>query len=721
MPARALGPSHMSIVCRLFLITVIFGLAVGLPTAASGPSFWTVTTAADLLKGTSEGVYVSLGGVVTPGPALDNRMASTPAQVWSLARAADGTLWGGTGGDGRVVRIRPGQTSEETAFDAPEANVFAVAVSGSRVYAASSPDGKVYVIEGNAEARVFFDPTESYIWALATDSAGRLWVGAGNPAVIYRVSPDGTSQIVHRPPAAHVVSLAVDGQGRMLAGTESPGRLYRFDNDDRPFVMLDTGQVELRAITTTNDGVVFAAGLSKGDESSGGETTSVAITLAATATTGAQAAGSAPARRSVIYRIEPNGSWEEIWTTSDAVYDLAAQSDGGVLVATGPDGRLYKISADLDVFLFTGVDARQITRFASAPGTDLTSFATANPGRVMTVATGQQATARYLSSVLDTKSVSTWGSLRWDATGGVELYTRSGNTERPDDSWSDWSGPYRQAGGESVTSPPARFVQWRAVLTRAEKVPAPTLTSVTLAYLPRNNRPVVTEVTTYPPGVVFHRSFVNDDSAIAGLDQASIEALRPPGETPPSPPSLSRRMVQKGLQTLTWRAEDADDDQLAYAVQYRADGETTWRDVATDVTGTILVWDTTTVPDGRYMVRVRASDSPTNAGDRALVGSRESGPIDVDNTPPLLDVTVAGTGSSRQLIVIARDAQSSIERVEYSVGSGRWDDAVPVDGLSDSLEERYEIAVPAGVEAADIMIRATDRLQNVTVRPAAAR
>ena len=95
-------------------------------------------------------------------------------------------------------------------FDADEANIFAVAIAGTRVYFASSPDGRVYVIDGAAPARVFFDPSEKYIWALAVDDAGRLWIGAGSPAVVYRVDRDGTGKPVYRPPAGHVVALARD-------------------------------------------------------------------------------------------------------------------------------------------------------------------------------------------------------------------------------------------------------------------------------------------------------------------------------------------------------------------------------------------------------------------------------------------------------------------------------------------------------------------------------
>lgn len=225
---------------RRLLLSLSFVGLLGAAAGAAGPAFWTVATAADFLKGTSDGVIVSLEGVLSAGPALTNRLTTSPAQIWSVAEGGDGTLWAGTGGDGRVVRLRQGQP-EETVFDAEESNIFAVAVSGQRVYAASSPDGRVYVIEGGAAARPFFDPEEKYIWALAVDATGRLWIGAGNPAVIYRVDANGTGRAIYRPAAGHVVALTRDAQGRMLVGTESPGRLYRIGADDRAFAMLDTG------------------------------------------------------------------------------------------------------------------------------------------------------------------------------------------------------------------------------------------------------------------------------------------------------------------------------------------------------------------------------------------------------------------------------------------------------------------------------------------------
>jgi hypothetical protein len=699
---------------RGVLLTMLIGLGAA-PTRASGPTFWTVATAAEFLKGTSDGVSISSQGILSVGPLLTNRLTSTAPQVWSLVEGADGTVWAGTGGDGRVIRIRPGQ-AEETIFDSDEANVFAVAVSGNRVYAATSPDGRVYVIDGNGPARPFFDPDEKYIWALTVDASGRLWVGAGSPAAIYRVETSGEGRALYRPPSAHVTVLARDSQGRVLAGTESPGRLYRIGSDDKPFAILDTAMTELRAVSVAGDGVIYAAALNRGDDSaSSADAASAAVTLATPSVTPAPTASAPATRRSLLYRIDATGNWEAVWETSDMIYDVAAQDDGGALVATGPNGRLYRIGRSREVVLVTGVDAKQITRFSGRPATGgrMAAMATANPGRVLAPGGSDQTPATFVSAVRDSRSSASWGLVRWEAAGTVTLFTRSGNTENPDDSWSEWAGPYAARQGEAIKSPAARFVQWKATLARATGATPAQLTSVTVAYLPRNVRPVISSVTVHPPGVVFQRPFSSEEGAIAGLDDLTADARRPPGD-PASPPQPGRRMFQKGLQTLAWKADDADGDRLTYTLQYRREGETAWRDLRTGLLDSLYVWDTTSVADGRYTVRLVASDGTSNSSERALSGERESDPIEVDNTPPQITTEIARQGNDVRIAVRVHDAQSPIQKLEYSVGGGAWQLVYPADGLADAPDERYDIALPAGVDPARVVVRATDQFQNVT-------
>ena len=121
----------------------------------------------------------------------------------------------------------------------------------------------------------------------------------------------------------------------------------------------------------------------------------------------------------------------------------------------------------------------------------------------------------------------------------------------------------------------------------------------------------------------------------ASTANRSIGICRPDGgQHLGTTPSLGRRAYQKGLLTFVWRAEDDNRDDLVYDVLYRREGETTWRMLKDDLTEAILVWDTTSVPNGRYMLRVMASDAPSNAPSTALTGSLESTTFDIDNTPP---------------------------------------------------------------------------------------
>ncbi len=680
---------------------------------ATQPVFWTVASQSEFLKGTPVGVSIDAAGRLVAAPAVTSLHDLAAPQAWSLAVGPDGAWYAGTGGDGRVVRGRG--TDVRTILDVEPSAIHAIAVVGSRVYAASSPDGQVHVIEADGSSRVLFDPAEPHIWALSADGQGRLWVATGHPATIHRVNPDGTATVVYRPPARHVVSLAVDAGGRVFAGTDHPARLYRFDDQDRPFVVLEAGLTELRTIRPTPDGGLFVSALTAAGEP-GSETAltgSVTITVGGVPVATSTSPDTSPAttgRRSVVYRVSAAGLWDPVWETTDAIYDLAVIDDTSVYAATGPDGRVYQLTMDGAALLLTTVDARQVTRLQRDGARTL--LLSANPGRVFALGAAGPTTptaeaGTYTSPVRDGRTFAEWGTMQWEGAGAVTLQTRSGNTEVPDDSWSPWSTPYSEARGAAVASPSARFLQWRATFpTTAPAV----LTSVTVAYLPRNTRPTVTEITVHPAGVVFQRPFSSDEGAIAGLDDLIADARRPPGGDPVPAPSLGRRMFQRGLRTLQWKAEDGDGNRLTYALHYRREGETTWRPLRDGLTSPLYVWDTTAVADGRYFVRITASDELSNTPDRALTGLRESDPVDVDNTPPVITVTITGV----QVDIRVTDGHSGVHRVDYALGGGGWQALRPVDGLADSREERFTLTLPSAEAAATLVIRATDVMQNVT-------
>ncbi len=710
---------------------------------ASAPVFWTVATQSDFLKGEVEHVTVDSDGRVSLGPFIDVLADPAVPVLWTVADAPGGAVYLAGGHDGRVFRATAdGRVS--VVFDADEMDVHALAVApDGGVFVGTSPDGKVYRLRPDGTSSVWFDPDEKYIWALAVDAAGVMYVGTGERGRIYRVGPDGRGALFYETRSTNVVAVAFDREGRLLAGTESPGRVFRIDRDGRGFVLLDAPYREVRALRLDEAGTLYVAALGAraperpaeaGPPSEaarpGAQTPVVTVSTevlgvalaepAASRPPGAERREAAAASQGAVYRIMPDGVWELRWESAeDLPYDLFVDPRGNLLIGTGSGGKIFRVSGEpATVTLLGRADAQQITRWLPDREGHL-RFVTSNPGKLFRLTRDRSRRGTYLSEVRDAQTVAAWGTIRWRATGGgrVELSTRSGNTATPDATWSDWSAPYAHAGGSPIASPKARYLQWRAVLTAPERGgDDPVLTSVTVAFLPRNLRPQVTAITIHPPGTIFQRPFpTSDQIEIAGLEVTPVDGrpgqAPPPGGAPGGPP-VGRRLYQKGFQTITWSARDGNDDTLQYDVLYRREGDTAWRALKRGLWDPILVWDTTSVPDGTYSVKVVASDAPTNSPATALAGEAESDVFDIDNTPPRIEVGAwRPTADATVLSFTVRDEQSAVRRVEYSVDADRWRLIYPIDGIADSPVETFELVFDAAGQR--VIIRATDVLNNV--------
>jgi hypothetical protein len=254
------------------------------------------------------------------------------------------------------------------------------------------------------------------------------------------------------------------------------------------------------------------------------------------------------------------------------------------------------------------------------------------------------------------------------------------------------------------------------------------LTSVTAAYLPRNLRPEVASITVHPAGTVFQRPFSTGETEIAGYEDNTSDGRpqQPQGTGSPlmggGAPPLGRRIYQKGLQTLVWKAEDDNNDRLQFDVLYRREGETAWKALKRGLWDPIFVWDTTSVPDGTYLVKIAASDAPANSPGTALVGEKESVTFDIDNTPPRVDIQPAGrTGVRTTISFTVQDQQSPVQRVEYSLDASRWRVVYPRDGIPDSRREEFEVTLDEGEVGRSVIIRATDAMNNIATAVAEVR
>ena len=709
--------------------------------SASTPTFWTVGTQTAFLEGEVENLSIDADGRVHLGPTASVVTETSAPFLWTLHAAADGSLFAGSGNEGRFLRVaKDGRVT--TAFDAGELEVHAAAPApGGAFYVGTSPDGKIYHVAADGAARVFFDPDDKYIWSLAVDRGGNVFAATGDKGVIYRITPDGKGAPFYRSNATNVVTLAIARDGQLLAGTESPGRIYRIDAAGKAFVLLDSPYREIHALRVAPDGTIYAAAVNGG--AAGGPPASEApasdpprppVPTVSAEITGVSPIESAitpptstspprPPRRpgrGAVYRVRTDGLWDLMWDAGDdSPFDLLLEPTGSLLVGTGTEGKIYRISGEpARATLLARAGARQVTALVREPSGRIIGAAS-NPGKLFALSPEPSRRGVYESDIRDAGTVATWGVIRWRATlngGRIEVVTRSGNTSTPDETWSGWSKPYVNASGEQMTSPNARYLQWRLTMS-AESGVGPVLTSVTAAYLPRNLRPVVSGITVHPPGTVFQKPFATGEPEIAGYQDTSADGRGGAAASEPrgsSAPPLGRRLYQKGLQTLVWKAEDGNDDRLLYDVSYRREGETTWRPLRRGELEPIFVWDTTSVPDGTYVVRISASDAASNAPGTALTGELESTSFDVDNTPPRIDFPTATRPAGRAAIAFTvTDDQSAIQRVEYSLDASRWRVVHPKDGIADSRREEFEVVLEEGEAGRSVIVRVTDAMNNV--------
>ncbi len=715
--------------------------------AASTPKFFQADTQGDFLKGDVDNLSIDASGQLVLGPATDLVYETAAPFLWAVVSGTDGSLFVGTGNEGKVFKI-DADGKGSLFFDAPELEAHALAPApDGGLYVGTSPDGKVYKVDRRGNGSVFCDLDNKYIWALAVDAKGNLYAGTGEKGVVYKITPDGKSTAFYHTKATHATALTFDKSGNLLVGTGTPGRVVKVDPEGKAFVLLDSPYQEVRALRFDGKGMLYVAALS-GRSSSGGpsssditvdrptpETSRAPVPSVSAEITsmsivdvsgGAGSTGSTHedrrAPKGAVYRIAPDGLWDQLWESrDDSPYDLAFDPHGALIIGTGSKGKIYRLEGDpLRPALLARASAQQVTAFYTDSRGRLL-YATANPGKLFRLSSERAARGTYESEPHDAQMVSTWGALSWHghipAGSQVELFTRSGNTEVPDDTWSAWSAPYRAAAGSPIVSPKARYLQWRAVLTG--KADGPVLTSVTAAYLQRNIRPQVRSITVHPPGIVFQKPFTTGEPDLAGFDDQTtpdrkLANAAMTAQTGGNSPSLGRRTYQKGLQTLVWKADDDNDDDLLYDVLYRREGETTWKMLRRGVVDPILVWDTTTVPNGTYFIRVVASDAPSNPVGTALTGELDSSAFDVDNTPPTIVVSSVRVEHGLTIITFdVKDDHSPVQRVEFSQDGQRWRGVFPVDGIADSTNEHYVLSIDGELTERGLALRASDSMNNV--------
>jgi sugar lactone lactonase YvrE len=663
---------------------VFFSVASATDARAVGTRTFVLDTLDKLSGGDLKGVAVSSDGAVRAGFTLGNAPIPEASASFSALTLADGTTLVGTSPTGKVYKLT-GDTLSTFAETGSLAVTSMVQTKNGTVFAATIPEGKIFKItQGKAELFTTL-PETSHVWALVVDRAGTgLFAATGPDGKVFRVEPTGASSVYYRSTESHLVSLAMADNGDLLAGSSGKGNLYRITGPGRATVLATLPGEEVKGVVVSK-GTIWAIANEYGEPPELPKRSPAAGRTPA----GPSSSTHSKAGKGGLYRFDAHGQPERMMKHDDTHYlALAIDEQGRPYVGTGANGRIYTVDDAHVVTLLADTDERQIGALNVSNGKGF--VATSDPPVAHRILGRGGPDAVWTSKVLDATLHARFGHLSWRSTGALELSTRSGNTTAPDATWTAWSAPLTAPG--AITSAAGRYVQVRA---RWARDPNAVLTEVTIPFVTDNVRPVVTEIS------------------------AAVKAGPTKEPTTSVPASGGEVAKHDSVVKVTWKVDNPDSDPLRYRIAFKREGQAQWRDAlkADDVhTKAELDWDTAALPEGKYRVRVEASDEPANPPDQVQKHALESETVLVDNTPPRIDaLDIVG----RRLRARVVDGTSPIARVEMAVdGKLEWRPLGAADGIFDTLDERVDSDVSALVPPGShiVVVRAFDSAGNAVTR-----
>jgi hypothetical protein len=704
------------------------------------------STAEDFQKGETHGTVIGSEGTVMLGSeTVQIWNAAQDEDIWAVNRivaAPDGTIYAGTSPGGKILRCAGGRwttiyppeprvdpnrpAAEPNAPQDPNAaaskeeprpseHVFALALDRSgRLIAGISGRKCMLVRFENETAVTVFEPNDArYIFAIAVDNQDNMYLATGPKGRLYKVAPGGTAQVLCTIKEKNILSLALGTDDVIYAGSDEKGRIYSLDvRTGRLRVLYDADEAEVAALALAEDGALYAAVSSEqairttGVGPAGvtgtqpgrmplqiarGQNTAQELRIAQLPAqeqvlqdkaAPKPAKPAKPATPSVIYRVTKEGYVTKLFAQPVAFFDMTLVGNR-LIVGTGNAAQLFAIDIKTEeqCELYADKKASQITAVCAA-GSEILA-GTANTARISRILAKYASEATFDSALVDAGQPATWGKLHIEATipagTGVMMSARSGNvSEANDPTFTPWTRPVPVNGPVSLECPVGRFCQYRLIL-KSDGKDTPVVREVALASVVANLAPVVEAVTVAAP-----------------------------------PASAQKK---EGVLKVAVKAHDDNKDTLTYKIEMRKLGRQKWIKIEDDLEKNEYEWDSRKVEDGRYELRVTASDRKSNTEATALTDERISEPVVVDNTPPQVinaGLSVYAGSMSMVLKFAAVDELSVIAGAEYAIDSNKnWAGTLPDDAVFDEINESFTIVakdLTAGEHV--IAVRITDAAGN---------
>jgi hypothetical protein len=665
-------------------LIALSAVLVSVSASAVGTRRFTLDKEADFKGGDLKGVAVDSRGAVRAGLDLGAFPVPQALSIWSALPQKDGSVLLGTGNEGKLLKVSAGAVSVLAETKALAITSLANAWGGA-VVAGTLPEGKVLKWDRGKLTDLATLKGAEHVFSLAFDSkSNALFAATGPEGKLFRITATGDAQVFFDAEEQHLMSVAVAADGSVLAGASDKAKLYKISGPGRATVLYDFNRTEVRSIAVGPKGDVYAIA---NDLKTGFTVPAKPTRTQDTQPAGPTAAAAKAKGKGTLYHFTPDGLPDRLYENDDEHFtSLSLGDDGRVYVGTGVEGRVYAVDRAQRVALVADTDERQIG--ALVLGGPSRWVASSDPAVLHPLKGIGGPDAVWTSKVFDAGLRARFGRMAWEASGKIEISTRTGNTKEPDDTWSEWSREIDQP--TAVTSPSGRFFQVRA---RFAKDPNTELSEFEVAFVTDNLRATVDDVNARP------RRDSNDD------------AIKTSGGP------VTRKPDSK--LSISWKVDNPDKDEMRYRLQYRLVGTATWYDLTRRdevVTKETYDWDTSTLPEGRYRVRVSASDELANPPDRVTRDDAESGVVLVDNTPPRIDtLRVAG----RRVQGSAQDGVGPIQRIDVAIaGRDEWVPFYPKDGIFDQQREEFDfdVTVLSPTGPALLAIRVFDDANNFVVQ-----
>ncbi len=677
---------------RFFPLFVLLFFSVVFATESKVKEF---KSFADFKEGTFSSIALADNGVLTLAPATQKIFDAKAQHIWQLAATGE-TIYLASGSPAHILRLA-GEKAD-TVFSSQKPAVFAMATAKNKtLYFAPSPGGKLYRLQ-NGQIKLFAELKVRYIWDILPEKNGLL-LATGDPGLILHLDTQAKIDTFFTSTENHIRVITRDTKGNLYAGSADHGLVFRFNKNGDPFVLYDSPETEIFNIITAENGEIWAAGLSEKLSRSAIPAMKNAIKKSGNGSSehksrndlSAKPAKNGGSSKGALYKISTNGVARNFWSGAPArLQSMLRQKDGSILAGSGDSGQVFRLHPDGDIEQLLDFDAEQIV--AIKPQRDGALLATANSGMLYKVLRKNATNGFYESTPFDAGSFTNWGSLSWRGTGQVKFSVRSGNTGTPDETWSTWQHLPPSTRPQAIKSPTARFFQWRADFIGEAK-----LSAVSFGYKQQNIAPILENIIIHEPGIAF------PDAVKDGSD----------GDGQTSAVSARKKVNKTGFQSISWNMRDENGDPLSCTIAYKMQDTGNWRTMIDDYTAAVYSWDTRTLEDGIYHIKISVSDKKNNTNN-SFSTTKISEDVLVDNSVP--EITAFAV-RDKKIVFQAGDKFSRIVAAYFAIDSGDWQALAPADGIADSRSEKYEIDASALKKGAHtVMVKIADERNNTAYR-----